>query len=327
MDLRIIDILKYARIPIELNTEPGEEVAIVADTHTDPLVWQALAAAAVAWGAEPSVMIMTPRPAHGYEPTTVVAEAMRRAQTTIDCTSRALAHSHIFREIQQKGRRWIAMHGVTVDMLSSGATLDDYVWMDKLGMRIEEAWTQSDEVRVTSEYGTEFRASVRGRKGISISGRVANRPDIGLNICAFPDGEVAIAPVEGTGNGVVVFDTTFDHVGLLTENIRMTIRDGRIANIEGGTQAQKLSDLLKLQNDDFVYNFPAEMSVGLNPKVTITGSMRTDKKLLGSMHMALGTNIDIGGTVKAKVHLDGLIRRPTVLMDGRLILEAGRVMI
>ncbi len=327
MDPRIINMLKYARIPIELNTKRGEDVVIVADTETDPLVWQALAAAAQAWGAEPSVMIITPRAAHGYEPPEPVADAMRHAQTTIDCTTKALAHSQIFREIQQDGRQWIAMHGVTSDMLSGGATLEDYRWMDKLGQRIEDAWTRSDSVHVTSEYGTDFRASIKGRKGIAISGRIANRPDIGLNICAFPDGEVAIAPFEGTGEGVVVFDTTFDYVGLLTEPLKMTIRGGRIVSIEGGSQTQKLRDLLAAQEDELVYNFPAEMSIGLNPKVSITGSMRTDKKLLGSMHMALGTNIDIGGTVKAKVHLDGLIRQPTVRMDTQLVVDKGKVVI
>jgi leucyl aminopeptidase (aminopeptidase T) len=43
--------------------------------------------------------------------------------------------------------------------------------------------------------------------------------------------------------------------------------------------------------------------------------------------MAVGTNADFGGTVKAKVHMDGLMRRPTIRFDGRTVVDAGRILL
>jgi leucyl aminopeptidase (aminopeptidase T) len=242
-------------------------------------------------------------------------------------TSKALSHSRIFQQVQTTGKRWIAMHGVTPEMLSAGADIDDYRAMGEVGQRVEDAWSGAESVHVTSDLGTDFRANVKGRRGILVAGRMNYRPEMGLNICCFPDGEVAIAPLEGTGEGVVVFDTTIDHVGLLQEPITVVVKKGLIDSIAGGAQASALRDLLAAQNDPLVYNFPAEMSIGLNPRVHISGIMRSDKKLLGTMHMAMGTSIDIGGTVKAKVHLDGLIRKPKVVLDGKVIVDEGQILV
>jgi leucyl aminopeptidase (aminopeptidase T) len=42
------------------------------------------------------------------------------------------------------------------------------------------------------------------------------------------------------------------------------------------------------------------------------------------MHFGLGTNIDVGGSVKSKIHMDGVILEPTLYVDGSLRIEHGR---
>jgi len=41
------------------------------------------------------------------------------------------------------------------------------------------------------------------------------------------------------------------------------------------------------------------------------------------VHIALGDNSTIGGKVKAGIHLDGIITKPTVYVDGRAIMRDG----
>ena len=67
--------------------------------------------------------------------------------------------------------------------------------------------------------------------------------------------------------------------------------------------------------------------IGLNPKATVTGVLREDKKILGTCHMAVGTNADFGGEVKAKIHMDGLMLRPTISFDDQRVVDDGRIMI
>jgi len=329
MDPRIIQMIKYCRVPFELNMKAGQSALIVADTETDPLVWQAMAAAAQSLNIEPTVTLMPPRPAHGHEPTDPVAAAMNVADATFFVTTKALAHAHVKKEAQSRGKLVVLMEEVTPEMLSGGAASADYSAMGTLGARVLEAWAQCKNVRVASDGGTDLTASVAGRKPFCIAGKAFKdpaRPQLG-GVCAFPDGEAGIAPVEGTGEGQVVFDTTVHSIGLLREPIKITVRKGRIATIEGGREAEILREIINQHGDEHSYNFPAEISIGLNPMARITGIMRVDKKLYGSVHIALGTNDDFGGTVHSKLHLDGLIRFPTVTMDGKVVVDKGKLTI
>ncbi|MBI4278510.1 MAG: aminopeptidase [Armatimonadetes bacterium] len=327
MDTRLVNMLKYAKIPFELNVKPGENVLIVIDTETDPLAWQALAAAGVSHGAEVSVGMMTPREAHGYEPTEPIARAMLAADHIMLCTTKALAHADVSKQCQRQGKVIYFMEEVTYDMLSQGATLEDYAEMAKLGQKVMDLWTTSNRVHITSALGTDFTASLEGRRGLYIAGKAFRNDQLQMCCCAFPDGEAVIAPVEGTGEGTVVWDTTVHSVGLLKEPMVLTIKRGVVVSIEGGYQAQQFKEILDRQNDPNSFKFPAEIAIGLNPKARITGILREDKKALGTCHLAVGTNVDFGGTVKAKVHMDGLIRKPTVVMDDVVVVKDGRPMV
>jgi len=58
-----------------------------------------------------------------------------------------------------------------------------------------------------------------------------------------------VCPVEGTGEGRVVFDLTAHSVGALKEPIVLTIEKGMVTKIEGGFQAQTWRSILDKAND------------------------------------------------------------------------------
>ena len=45
---------------------------------------------------------------------------------------------------------------------------------------------------------------------------------------------------------------------------------------------------------------------------------------MGSVHFALGSNVSFGGKNKLQFHKDGIIAKPTVLIDNKLIIENGK---
>jgi leucyl aminopeptidase (aminopeptidase T) len=321
------DLIEVARVPIELNSEPGMDVVIVTDTETDSAVASALAEAVRRHGGEPTLAEMTRRAANGHEPTGPIAAAMRTADLTVDLTTRALGHTEVVKQIRDDGGRVLYMNGLTRELLLGDAVRADVAEMVALGKRLRAAWRAADTVRVTSELGTDLVASIRGRDGFYIAVEIERTPENFMTEAAFPDGEAGVAPVEGSGEGVVVWDTSAEMLGALDEPIRLTIDAGRITTIEGGPQADELVRIVDELGDENARNCPAEISIGLNPDVRPSGNMREDKKLRGSCHIALGSSAEDGGALRSNVHIDGVVRRPTVHLDGDAVVRDGEIVL
>jgi leucyl aminopeptidase (aminopeptidase T) len=49
------------------------------------------------------------------------------------------------------------------------------------------------------------------------------------------------------------------------------------------------------------------------------GSVLLDEKAGGTVHIAIGDDHGIGGDVHAPIHLDGILREPTVYADGEVV--------
>jgi len=132
---------------------------------------------------------------------------------------------------------------------------------------------------VTSDRGTDLTASVEGRPGFYVAVKIHRTPDNFMNEAAFPDGEAGVAPIEGTGEGTIVWDTSAEMLGMLEEPIRLTVRRGELVDIQGGPQARQLLRIIEEEGDEHSRNCPAEISIGLNRKAQICGILRQDKKL------------------------------------------------
>jgi len=300
--------------------QPGELVCIAADTQTMPIAL-ALVEAVKEAGAEPVVVTMLPRRAHGNEPPRVVAAAMKAADVVIQPVTYAMTHTDATRDALRAGARVLVLRGVTEDIMTHGAMLADYDRVDRVTREVQRRMTAANAVRVTTPSGTDLTLSVAGRSAVALTGRVGGPG----TFAAMPDGEAAISPVEGTTEGMLVVDHTMDGIGLLDAPIRMTVRGGRVVDISGGQSAERLAVLVAAA-DTSATNI-AEFAIGTNDRARLIGSMTEDKKYRGSVHMAIGDNHVIGGTVVSELHLDGLLLRPTVELDGRRIVEDGRLLI
>ncbi|MDH4377524.1 MAG: aminopeptidase [Ramlibacter sp.] len=330
MSQKLIEIAKVFQTPLRLNAKAGDTILIMTDTQMDPLLWQGLATAANGLDMEPVVTIMTPRAHHAANPASPAMQAALdpKVDLVIYLTSTAMAHAKITEDLVDAGKKFILMEELTVDMLKPGGPAwADYEAMNRLGLKIAEVYSKGKTVRVTCPNGTDLTVDITGRPGRSIAGMpLALHPGKGGG-CAFPDGEAHVCPVEGTGEGRVVFDLTAHSVGSLKEPMILTVEKGMVTKIEGGYQAQIWRQLLERAGDTGSYNCPAEVSIGLNKNVVPTGSMRTDKKMYATSHIGVGDTIVLGGTCHAKLRLEGVIRYPEISVDGQVLTRAGRILL
>ena len=66
---------------------------------------------------------------------------------------------------------------------------------------------------------------------------------------ALPGGEVSLPPLEGTAEGVVVWERVASDLGELDEPVRIQVRAGRATKIEGGASAARLRDVVATVRD------------------------------------------------------------------------------
>lgn len=332
--------MAYLRRPFVRNIKAGDRVLVLSDTDHDPRVWQVVQSVLCELGAEVTVALFERRPADYYDPPSAVCEAMMKSEVNVLVASTGMLHSPANFRAMEAGIPAICMDGgMTLEMFQSGAVTDDmkqiavrkhYVAKDIFG-------ADAKECRVTSRYGTDFTYRVDDRifvpplpgksfdpyKIINFD-KDENRKGGNLYYYLFPTGEFNVAPIEGSANGKLVIDLTMHHLGRLQSPIELTVEKGRVTRIEGGADARVLRDYLETYGDENAYMCPAEASVGVNAKAVVRGIQREDKNIMGTMHFGLGTNIDVGGSVKSKIHMDGVILEPTLYVDGKKRIDNGR---
>ena len=66
--------------------------------------------------------------------------------------------------------------------------------------------------------------------------------------------------------------------------------------------------------------------IGLNRKAKITGLVLEDEKVYGTCHVAVGNNIGFGGSVDVPLHIDSVIRKPSLFLDGKCVMEKGKLL-
>lgn len=180
-------------------------------------------------------------------------------------------------------------------------------------------------MNVRSDHGTELTFEVAWREWNFDDNGICNRPKMVMNL---PAGKVFIMPREGTMNGRLVMDGSWEGT-LIDEPVTLDIEQGVIASITGGDMASRIRKEFQdaaeplRQKDQDVAGTVAEFGFGMNPAATLTGSVLEDEKCLGTCYFMFGDNTAGGGTNRVGFTLSGVMQAPSVWLDDELLLEKG----
>ena len=295
-----------------MGVKPGEPVLIGTDDETLPL-GQALYRAACALGAEAALAVTPPAPVAGAEPPAAVAAAMRAARVVVCPTAQSITHTAARIEAVKSGARVATMPGITEKMFREGAITADYARVRELTVRLTELLTRAERA-VLEKNGRTLTLALGGRNGIPSTGIYRNAGESGN----LPSGEAYIAPLEDGSDGTMEIDGSMVGIGKLDSPLTITVEKGRLREISG-QGAEKLAVLFENEQNGTL----CELGIGTNEKSALCGIVLEDEKVYGTVHLAFGTNLSFGGTVKAGCHLDGVILRPTLSLDGMTVLRNG----
>ncbi|MEA3514891.1 MAG: aminopeptidase [Nanoarchaeota archaeon] len=256
---------------------------------------------------------------NGAEPELEVAEEMLKYAVIMIPTTKSMSHTNTRRKAVENGARIASMPGITEDMAIRCLNAD-YIKIRERSRKLADLMTAASSVHITSPKGTDINMDLKDLKCSGADAGIFDKPGKWGNL---PEGEACMGPREGTTNGVFIVDLTMAGVGRVETPIKITVKEGFAVSIEGGKEADKLRELLKSMDDKRVYTI-AEIGIGTNDKAIITGNTLEDEKVMGTAHIALGNNISYdGGTTDAPIHLDGVFDKPTIFIDGKMIIEDG----
>ena len=302
------------------NSKKEEKLLFV----TDPTSYEV---AKIMWDASKefpnkTLIMMNERTMHGQDPTETVAVAMKNADVIFGCTKFSLFHSQARKDAVAKGARFVNMVDYSLEMMEEGGLYCDFEDVGRTCKKVADILENKKVCKITTAKGTNFNCSIEGRKpypqyGRSLEKGVSSSP---------PDIECATCAVEGTAEGVVYIDGSIPHpeLGLITDDIKLTIVKGAIVKIEGGKQAATLERILREFKDPNVYKI-GEIGLGLNPMCKLKGRMLEDEGCGGTVHFGCGDNRGFGGNTESKYHLDIIFKYPTLTADEKIVLYEGKV--
>lgn len=341
-------IKKAANVAINevLRVKEGERVLIITNPHRDgQIISQSLYDSAIRAGAESVIITQNVRSQLDFAEDTVINALKTEPDVAISISKQKLGkdkyalknpiksgkkrYDHIFNYLLgEKKMRSFWSPSTTIDMFRRTVPVD-YQWIRTMAKDLKAILDKANAIRITNRSGCDVIIGIKGRKAMKDDGDFS-KAGSGGNL---PAGEVFISPAIANSEGVIVYDgcmSVANGVIIIREPITCQLDDGYISSIKGGSEARKLrktiKDAVKMADEmakdgkipktiakEYKRNayHLGELGIGLNPKARIIGNMLEDEKVLGTCHIAIGSNYD--EDANTLIHLDGIINRPNIV--------------
>jgi leucyl aminopeptidase (aminopeptidase T) len=259
----------------------------------------------------------------GEEPCREIFYEMQKNNIIFLLTTCSMTHTKATKTAMEKGAKVISMPNITFEALKFVKT--NYENMEKLTTKIRSLLNKGKNVQIITDKGTNLILDISGMKGFSLYGICKKG-----NFINLPDGEAMICPK--TANGVLVIDGSMPpdseldlgKIGKIKNPIKFKIKQGKVFKISGKKEAKILKNVFDKYGESS--KVIAELGIGTNNSIKkITGNVTIDEKAYGTIHIAFGDSSCIGGKNVSQVHLDGVIQKPCVWIDHKLIINKGKI--
>jgi len=314
-----LDTASEIAIKTCMNVKMNERILVISDEFKKEIGYS-LHKNALRLGYKSLYVEMKSGKINGEEPPKEVSELLKKFDVVFCPTAKSLTHTDARRKACATGTRLATFPGITKDVMIRGMNAD-YNKISKLSIKLKGILEKGSNVRITTKLGTDISFSIKGRTAIASKGLFHKKGEAGN----LPTGETFLAPIEGTTNGVFIVDGSMAGLGLIKKTkLKIEVKKGYAIKITGGILANKLNKMLDAVGKN-ARNI-AEFGIGTNDSAKLSGVLLEDEKVMGTIHIALGNNTSMGGKINVPIHLDGVVKEPTVYLDGKLLLENGKLL-
>lgn len=216
------------------------------------------------------------------------------------------------------------MIGITPEVMRTGMRAD-YSKVAARTHAVHALVKDAKTIRITNPTGTDLTGTFDSQalKWVIWDG-LYTKPGVWGNL---PEGEVFTSPVDvnGTITASVMGDFFSEKYGLLSEPLRLEVRDGFLTRCEHPNQemATEFWDYLDgVENGRRI----GEFAIGTNESLTkLIGNLLQDEKFPGA-HVAFGNPYAnyTGAKWDSPVHVDVVMQNTSIWVDGKQIMDDGR---
>ena len=316
--------------------QPGEQVVIITDHATEHIASALRDVGERISPGEIETLILEDfgdRPEDGSKPLKLppeIAEAMRGADVSFFAATGKKGEVGSLRlpliklVYASKGLRHGHMPGISDQLMRTGMCAD-YAEVQRISAAVGEMVRDAKQITVTSPAGTEFTAEFSPSlnwvvcDGVLSQGRITN----------LPDGEVFTCPYD-VKEGVIVIDGILgdyfsQKYGLVEDKpVTWEVEGGRVRRVSC-VDVELQGELEEYMAKDENASRIGEFAIGTNTGVDrLVGNMLQDEKFPG-IHVAVGEPIpeETGADWTSDVHLDGVLRKVTIDVEGQVIMRDG----
>jgi aminopeptidase len=245
------------------------------------------------------------------------------ADVIVAMANNSTSHTRFRWLVNLAGGRFASLPNFDPEMFFTSMRVDWQLLAERTAC-LADAVNKAVEITVQCPNGTRMRFDKRGREAKGDDGLLTAKESFGN----LPAGEVYLAPLEGTSEGVMVVE--YAPTRKLTSPLELVVQGGSVVEIRGDEPyrsklEQKFAESNKNRNI-------AELGIGTNDRATRPDNILEAEKILGTIHIALGDNTGFGGMVSTPFHEDYVFYRPTlrtIMADGssRTLLDEGKLTI
>ena len=308
------------------NLRPDELCLVVTDTAFNPAYAQAALAAARALGAQTYLITL---PHSEPLPTKSLGAALREADLLVYSSTHKLHYSEEVRQGLAAGMRAL-MSVQPLHAMTRMKADPEVVRRSKLGA---QRLAQANRIRITSTAGTDLTME-RGSRPVGALYGLADEPGhLDFFACAM----VQVAPLEGSVEGRMVLNTgdqMFYMGHYVQDPLTINFREGRITQIEGGSDAWMLRKALESYHDENAFraghiawgtdrraNWMAQAFQYAEP-----GASGADiESYYGNVQVEFGSNNDVAfqGKIDSDAHLGHCMLNCNLYLDDEQVIELG----
>ncbi|MEM0014031.1 MAG: hypothetical protein QXD22_00240 [Zestosphaera sp.] len=320
----------YKLVSELLGLKPDETIVITADTESDERVINVTAGAAYHIGAKPLTVWMRASPfgvgklTDPVIPVEALSALLANADVWVEFNYKWLLYSTTYENAMSQNRRLrhLCLVGMDVDMMVRVIERVDLQVLRHFQDILADMLRKTRYIRITTPTGTnvEFERSLTGSV-------LNNKGEAFTPGSHMLPGQISVAPIFDSINGVIVFDgSVYPPLGLIKEPIKLHIKNGEIVRVEGGEDAIAFDKWLRGFNHPQMLRL-AHLSFGINPGAKLTGNILEDERVWGATEWGIGyvSRRLTGSTpIEAPSHTDGICLNSSVWLDNVQILDKGR---